>query len=71
MVCGDAQADVMWSELACSEASMYPTVTVLYERKSKQKGGKEEGKGVKPATDHAATLRKKKCSVQVEDRRCV
>jgi len=26
-VCGDAQADVMWSELACSEASMYPTVT--------------------------------------------
>jgi len=29
MVCGDAQADVMWSELACSDASAYPTITPL------------------------------------------
>ena len=27
-VCGDTQADVTWSELARSEASTYPTVTV-------------------------------------------
>ena len=26
MVCGDAWADVMWSELARSEASVYPTI---------------------------------------------
>jgi len=26
-VCGDARADITWSELARSEASVYPTVT--------------------------------------------
>ena len=28
-VCGNARADVMWSELAHSEASVYPTVTLV------------------------------------------